>query len=510
VLFVVGDKSNEAAGYSYDSSAQYAPKLHIEYATPTATPTSTPTATATPVGPLLVNSMGDGADANTGDGICQTSTPGECTLRAALQQANASAGLNTIQFNLPGPGPYTFQPGSAYPDITDAVIIDGTTQPGFAGTPIVEIDGSKAGGSTVCLRITGANSTVRGLVINRCGNAGIEIMNATATGNVVVGNYIGTDRTGTVALPNQYGVWLTTAASGNTIGGTTAADRNVISGNTKSGVLISWNGTDNNVVRGNYIGTNAAGTAALANGDSGFSILGGPLNNTLGGTTAGARNVISGNNPAGVYIAGGVVVEGNFIGTDATGTYGIPNAKFGVQADGVDATVGGTVAGAGNLIAYNTQDGLVVSFNGATGNSFLGNSVYANGHLGIDLKDNGVTDNDNLDKDNGPNDFQNFPVLTSARTDGTGTIIINGTLNSLANTTFRVEFFASVTGDPSGYGEGQRYLGYVSVTTNGSGDAAFSQTLSAVVAVGEVITSTATNSDGSTSEFSQGINAIAQ
>ena len=150
-----------------------------------------------------------------------------------------------------------------------------------------------------------------------------------------------------------------------------------------------------------------------------------------------------------------------------------------------------------------------IAFNSSTGNAISCNGIYGNSGLGIDLRDDGVTPNDIGDGDGGPNLRQNFPVLTQARTNGVGSITIDGSLNSSAITTFRVEFFASVTGDPTGYGEGERYLGYVDVTTNGSGNATFSQPLSAVVAVGEVVTSTATDPLGNTSEFSAGIVATA-
>ena len=480
--------------------------------TATSTPTPTATATATPTGTFVVNHTGDGADANTGDGICQTSTPGQCTLRAAIQQANASGGANTITFNIPGPGPYTIQPATILPTITDPVTIDGTTQPGFSGTPIIELDGSLTGGSTNGLRLTAGSSTIRGLVINRFPGSAIYVSGSSATSNLIAGNYLGTDITGSLARPNNNGVYITTGAANNTVGGTTAADRNVISGNTSTGVDINWTATDGNVVRGNYIGVNAAGNAAVPNG-WGVSVSSTARNNTIGGTTAGAANVISGNTNSGVYHTGidstGNVIEGNFIGTDASGTLAIGNGGYGVDTSGAELTVGGTAAGSGNTIANNVGGGVTVWFNGAFGNRILGNSIYANSGLGIDLANDGVTTNDSGDGDAGPNERQNFPVLTSAVTDGVSTITINATLNSLASTTFRVEFFASGSADPTGYGEGQRYLGFTNATTNGSGNASFSPTLSATVAVGEIVTSTATDPTGNTSEFSAGITATA-
>jgi len=457
-----------------------------------------------------VNVTGDAPDANTGDGICQTSTPGECSLRAALQQANASVGANTISFNIPGPGPFTIQPATVLPTISEAVTIDGTTQPGFSGTPIIELDGTLLGGSLDGLRVTAGSSTIRGLVINNFPGSAIYISGAGATGNFIVGNYLGTNLAGTAALPNANGVYITTGAANNTIGGTTAADRNVLSGNTSSGIDINWTGTDGNVVLGNYIGVNAAGNAAVPNG-WGVSITSTAKNNTVGGTTAGARNIISGNTNAGVYHTGidatGAIVQGNFIGTDASGTLAIGNGGYGFDLSGADITVGGTVAGSGNTIAYNGSDGVAVWFNSAAANRILGNAIYANTGLGIDIDDNGVTANDGGDGDGGPNQRQNYPVLSSAVTDGASTVTINGSFNSLASTAFRIEFFASTTGDPTGFGEGERYLGFATVTTDGTGNASFGPTLPATVAVGEIVTATATDPSGNTSEFSGGVSA---
>jgi hypothetical protein len=391
------------------------------------------------------------------------------------------------------------------------VVIDGTTQTGFSGTPIIELDGSLVGANIDGLFLTAGSSTIRGLVINDFTRNGIYLSGAGATGNVIAGNYIGTDLTGSSAQPNNNGIYMTTGAANNTVGGTTAADRNVISGNTTTGVDINWSGTDGNVVLGNYIGVNAAGNAALANG-WGVSITSTAKNNTVGGTTAAARNVISGNANSGVYHTGtdatSNVVEGNYIGTDASGTLPIGNGTYGFDLSGADLTVGGTAAGAGNRIAYNGGPGVAIWFNSANAYRVLGNSINANTGLGIDLADNGVTVNDGGDGDSGPNLLQNYPVLSSAITDGATTVTVNGTLNSLASTTFRVEFFASVTGDGTGYGEGERYLGFASVATDGSGNASFSQPLSAVVAVGEVVTSTATDPSGNTSEFSASVSAI--
>ncbi len=203
---------------------------------------------------LTVNSAAD-----PGDGFCLAA---ECTLREAIDAANTVVGLDTIAFNIPGPGPHTISPGSALPTITDSVIIDGTSEPDFAGTPIIELDGTNAGNDVDGLTITAGNSTVRGLVINRFGGDGIEL--STLGWNVIEGNYIGTDTGGTTDLGNSSnGVYIHKAPY-NTIGGTVAAARNVISGN-RTGVYIYGSGSTENTVEGNYIGTDKNGTADLGN-----------------------------------------------------------------------------------------------------------------------------------------------------------------------------------------------------------------------------------------------------
>ena len=255
------------------------------------------------------------------------------------------------------------------------------------------------------------------------------------------------------------------------------------------------------MVEGNYIGTNASGTAAVAN-QYGVHIDS-ALNNTIGGTAAGAQNVISGNSSYGVYIYGttasGNVVKGNYIGTNATGTAAVAN-QYGVYLYNASSnTIGGTVAGAANVISGNTSYGVGMIW-AATGNAVRGNAIYANGGLGIDLNCDGVTLNDLGDADTGPNNRQNFPVLSGV---GFGAQTkIDGTLNSLPNAAYTLDFYANAAAGPFGYGEGQRYLGSTAVTTNATGNVAFSVTLAAASSPGEWITATATDAAGNTSELS--------
>ena len=318
-------------------------------------------------------------------------------------------------------------------------------------------------------------------------------------------------------MPNVFpGVEIYSGAQINIIGGPAPGAGNVISGNGYRQVTITGAGTSTNFVAGNFIGLNAAGTAALTapvNPGAGVQIFGGAQGNSIGGTisgTTGGRNFICGNSGAGVTISGsptsGNFIVGNSIGVTPTGTL-VANTNEGIAlfADGSGGTqnntIGGSTPGAANLISGNGGAGVAIYNPGTTGNRISGNSITANGGLGIDLWGDGVTANDAGDGDTGPNNLQNFPVLTSAIL-GTATTV-SGTLNSTASTTFRLEFFANVSGDASGAGEGLNFIGATNVTTNASGNATFtSLALPAIVPAGQKISATATDPAGNTSEFS--------
>jgi len=230
-------------------------------------------------------------------------------------------------------------------------------------------------------------------------------------------------------------------------------------------------------------------------------------------------NLISGNGNAtvGVWLGGSSaqanVIQGNIIGADITGTQPLGNLN-GIQIDGHDNTVGGTDAGALNIIAFNggsppvcgaSSAGIWVHNAPAINNAILGNSIFSNAGLGIDLEFDGdpncIEPNDNCDVDTGPNNLQNYPVLTSAISGG-GSIFIQGSLNSTPSTTFRVEFFDNVQCDPFGNGEGQTFIGSANIPTDGSCNATINVTLPVNVQSGHVITATATDPTGNTSEFS--------
>lgn len=355
-------------------------------------------------------------------------------------------------------------------------------------------------------------------VISGNGGAGVLIDgSAEATVNVVQGNFIGTNFFGAAGLGNEDGVVIASGAEDNTVGGTpgglgdifSGGAGNVISGNRDDGVEIREDAVDNEVL-GNFVGINPAGTGALGNSGDGVDISNAD-DNTVGGTESGARNVISGNAGDGVVIFGsgttGNEIQGNFIGTDKDGTAALENDDGVVISSASDNIIGGTTSGAGNRIAHNEGDGVLVFGGLAVGNRILSNSILSNGELGIDLGTEGVTANDEDDPDaSGSNNrLQNFPVIASAtRTNTTGLTTISGTLNSNPNQSFVIQCFVTEPGgDPSGHGEGQLPAGQdTAVTTDAGGDVSFA-CVSPVPQPGQFVTATATNTTtGDTSEFS--------
>jgi hypothetical protein len=392
---------------------------------------------------LTVNSAGDGADSNGTDGVCNDGA-GNCTLRAAIMQTNATTGLNTIAFNIPGAGPHTIRPSSPLPIITERVVIDGFTQPGASRTtssgPLpainavmkIELEGSGAGPAATGLRISGGNSQVRGMVINRFAGEAILLESPGLT--LIEENFIGTDIAGTVGLGN--GVGIVVISPSNFIGSARGGSGNLISGNQKHGVFLKGNSAFQNLVQGNLIGADASGGSPLGNAGSGVAIDGGG-NNSL------VFNTIAFNGGAGVQVQQGI------------------------------------------------------------GNGIQLNSIFSNNSLGIDLGGDGVTPNDIGDGDLGANNLQNFPRLDTVITDSVSAFVIRGVLSSTPNTDFRVEFFSSPTCDSSNHGEGKTFLFSDPVTTNGTGDGIFSTTGPPwLVTPGHFVTATAGGPHG-TSEFSQ-------
>ncbi|HZR80881.1 MAG TPA: Calx-beta domain-containing protein [Candidatus Binatia bacterium] len=320
-----------------------------------------------------------------------------------------------------------------------------------------------------------------------------------APDSVVQGNYIGTDVNGTVALGNgSYGIRIISATD-CTIGGAAVGEGNVVSGNER-GISLEY-GATGNTLQGNLIGVTKTGTAKLANKGTGIEIF--APGNQIGGTAAGAGNVVSGNAYSGIGLSGpeatGNVIEGNKIGTAIDGTTFLGNRYFGVEVnEAFGNTIGGTAAGAGNVVAGNEWRGMF--FPTGHGNAILGNSMFGNVELGIDLGLPGLTANDAFDADPGANHGQNFPVLTSVVVNG-ATTAIAGKLHGTPATSFRIEFFASAACDESGFGEGAAFFGSANVTTDANGEAMIAASLP-VASPGSYVTATATSSSNDTSEFS--------
>ena len=346
---------------------------------------------------------------------------------------------------------------------------------------------------------------------------GVVVANPGTSGNLIQGNFIGLATNGSTALPNYSGVLFSAGATGNTLGGTTSAARNLMSGNYGSGIEIRDAGTSGNFIQGNYLGPDTTGATAVPNGGEGIYLHDGASGNFIGGGTAGAGNVISGNTLRGIYAVvtntSGNLIQGNLIGTKADGTNALGNGWDGVvffngaSSNVVGLTTGGT--GAGNTIAFNGFTGVYIgSDNGddSLGNTIRGNAIYSNGYLGINLAGgtedfNGVTANDIGDADTGANNLQNYPVITNAVGSGSSTIV-SGKLNSTASRTFLIDVYRNTGADPSGYGEGQVYVGSVTASTSGGGNTTFSLTASGNFA-GQNFSATATDqTTGDTSEFS--------
>jgi len=612
--------------------------------------------------------------------VTNTADSGVGSLRQAILNSNGTTpGPNTIAFSIPGTGVHTITPLTVLPTISTPVLIDGDTQPGTSANTLtggdnavirIVINGAtvEAGqGLLAGLQIAASNCIVRGLAINTFFQ---QILISSGSGNLITGNFLGTDASGTTVpgSGNQGSRGIEVQSANNTIGGTTAADRNVIgvrgngveiggSGTGATGTLIQGNfiGTDhtgatglglgnsgihdngvdsvtiggttsgarnivsgnsgdgidlngnNCVIEGDFVGTDVTGTKAVGN-NVGVSVSGN--NDLIGGTTAAARNVISGNRNRGIGVGGtfsGDMIQGNYIGVDVSGTKALGNANEGIAifagsptkhliggvttrpgvapgniisnntGAGIDLsgvtniTIEGNVIGAdvtGKVAMGNTSDGVIISggstgntvgrttartgniiaFNGTGGsggnaaegiqvvdsasvnNSFLGNSIFSNVQLGIELGNTLVNTNDPCDGDTGPNNLQNFPDLTSASSNGISTTV-KGTLNSKASTKFRIEFFANDVCDPSEHGEGQTFLGAMNVTTNSTCVATINARLQAASittvtsslnpstqgtavtftatvksattgTAGKRITATATDPSGNTSEFS--------
>lgn len=449
--------------------------------------------------------VNDSSDALHSSGCAATGT-GTCSLRDAMTFANSNPGADLIRFNIPGFGLHTITPTSSFPVLNDdaGVTIDGYSQPGsipntlfFGDNAVLQIE---IDGSSTPSGGSGMISATSNNTIRGLVMNRYLIADCVAVfgdNNVIEGNFLGTDPTGLIARPCRGA--LQVGGMNNVIGGPNPASRNVLVAQSLNVVDLVFGSS---VFQGNYVGTNRTGTAGLGSPFHGVTISGD--GNVIGGDTPGAGNLISGN---GAMVGDGILilssnntVAGNLIGTNAMGDGPIPNGGYGIHV--IENTFNNSIRG--NLIAFNELAGVKVGhFSDAISsrNAISANSIRSNGGLGIDLGNEGVTANDHCDPDTGPNNLQNFPVLLSAAP-GTASIAIRGTLDSAPSTSYRIEFFSNPVCDSSGHGEGQTFLGSTLVTTDPSCGASFNVTLPVSVGPREKLTATATDPDGNTSEFS--------
>jgi parallel beta-helix repeat protein len=411
-----------------------------------------------------------------------------------------------IVCNASGPGIALISPNANYNKITGCFIAgNGKTPWGTAGVYIV--DGASyniIGGNSINDRNIISGNIGPGTVID----GDPAYTQTRPCSNIIIGNFIGTDYTGTEALPNG-GAGINITNTFNNI-----IERNVISSNTEFGIIF-WNNAHNNSVIGNFIGTDCTGTKALSNW-RGIGIWHNCYDNIIGGPSKNARNIISANREAGIQMGDqiyGNKIIGNYIGTDISGqpTLGNGTTGIGIFYNSTNNIIGGAEKNSGNLIAGNNGPGIRMTDNDppnyppCTGIRISRNMIYSNNGLGIDINMDGVTPNDLGDGDTGPNNLMNYPVLNEANVTQ-GKLNVKGTIDTQNPEIVTIEFFTNPVpnpgGDPSGNGEGAIYLGSYLPNSLGEINATLPK-----VAPGTLITATATDANGNTSEFSAYIEA---
>jgi hypothetical protein len=309
--------------------------------------------------------------------VTNANDSGAGSLRDALTKSNSTVGIDTIAFNISSSSK-VIHLASALPDLWDPGIMDGTTQPGYAGKPLVQIDGSAAGAGVTGMKMWGG-STIKGMSITGFGGGAIDMFNRGFGGNTVSASWIGVDLNGAAAGNNASGVGIWNTAN-NVIGGPNVSDRNVISASKGAlGVLIQGSSATNNLIENNYIGTDPTGTAARPNATNGIGVQDAPNTRIL-------NNLVSGNANDGIIIlnanATANVVQGNIVGLNAAGTAALSNQWYGIEVQSANNTVGGTTAAQRNIFSGNGQSGVVLFQGGATGNQIQGN------YIGTDITGN--------------------------------------------------------------------------------------------------------------------------
>ena len=356
--------------------------------------------------------------------------------------------------------------------------------------------GNQTGGVGIYATNVAIGGTVAGSGNVISGNASHGIYIGAGSGITIRRNYIGTDATGLQPRGNGSYAIRADAAPGTVIG--SPGNGNVIADNAR-GITLGYDASGYSV-RGNIIGMNKDATQAMGNKEYGISIT--TADNVIGGTTLGSFNIIAASTYYGVFLYGAGAtnnrIEGNYIGTNTALAQGFGN-WFGVVIYGANGnTIGGTANGTGNTITDSVNFGIYGWY--GSRNRYLRNNIFGNDGPGIENDPRGPRPNDALDLDHGPNDGQNFPTVTTA-TAGVGSVTVAGFLASAPSTQYRVEYFVSTNCEASGFGEGEHYAGFQDVTSNAAGNAVLGTILTTPYVSG-FVTSTATDPDGNTSEFS--------
>jgi hypothetical protein len=498
--------------------------------------------------------------------VTNTDNSGAGSLRQAILDANGTAGLDTIRFNIPGDGVQIINLATSLPTITDPVRIEGLSQPGascaaWPPTLRIELRGEAVPPNSIGFNVTAGGSTISGLAITGF-DTGIRL--ATAGGNQIECNYIGIDASGTGEVGNDIGVQI--LSNENTIGGGQGGQRNVIANATFHGIELGGAAT-NNVIAGNYIGVNPAGNAARGNDAAGIHLGANAHGNFIGGQGAALRNVISGNR-LGLYIESNQnEILGNSIGMNAANSAVLPNTEHGVLLEGADGNriggggvgegnliagnggdgvrlllasqnndvygnrigtngsgadlgnggagvllssnssgnrIGGVGSGQGNAIAHNRDDGVTVIGAGAAGNSIRGNAIHSNTGLGIDLGNPGATGVTPNDPGDGDAGGNGLQnyPVLADFTVTDATGTLTVQLNSTPNAMFTIDIYMNTLCDASDFGEGRRRIGDPVIINTNGQGNGSVQVEFPTAEVDAWFTATASDANGATSEFS--------
>ena len=408
-----------------------------------------------------------------------------------------------------GDGVYLSDPGTSNNVVQGNYVgtdISGTAPMGNHGVGVLV-------GSGAASNLVGGSVAGAGNVISANSGDGAQIYGLGTSYNLVQGNLVGTDKTGSRPLGNGgSALSMFSGAQFNTVGGTTATARNLFSASTNyDGVYLS--AATNNTIQGNYIGTDITGLLAFSNGAEGLTLFGASQNNLIGGSAPGAGNVIAASMAHGIFVANpgtsGNLIQGNKIGVGANGSTPLGNGQQGIiidngaQANVIGLPVGGS--GAGNLIADNGLEGIILYDANTVGNTIRGNAIFNNGRLGLNLVGGaedgfGVTLNHAGGPVAGPNDLQNSPVIASFTYPGAN--LITGSLNGAPSRSYLIDLYWNAAADPSGHGEGQLYLGHADLNADAGGNGTFAFLTTSNLAGGSFSATATDAATGDTSEFS--------